>query len=434
MDIAIVGSGMAGLAVARILKDAGHHVTIFEALKGRGMDSHSLYFEGGLIDAPLRVMNQQLWKNTLSLAASLGIETFPVRTYMGCTWLNDHLQPEQTWLTTSRSKVGNFPMINNDDGWRYALRLGKGLWQLKRALKQFFASNSQEISLAQFINQYPIEPIFWHGCMMPVLYTICTCSAKTMGEWPAKPLLTFLQQLTQGEALLRMQGGTPALVNALLKEITVQGGAAVQNLVFTPDGMGVEVSTAQGSQCFDRVVVATPTNCLANFMHSDTFANDLALLQQFRFEHGDLVVHTDHSVMPAERSQWSALSYMMNRNFSQQQFSVWLNAVEPSLVGKNPVFQTWQPVTTIEPNKILLTAKLTRAVVDRHTATLQQQLQQLHRQPDRKVFYCGSWSCDGLPILESAVTSAMQVAAQLGAACHFEHLKPVVAIAPELGY
>ena len=62
MDIAVIGSGMAGLATARILKDAGHSVTIFEALPGRGMDSHSTEFEGGLIDAPLRVMNPHYGK------------------------------------------------------------------------------------------------------------------------------------------------------------------------------------------------------------------------------------------------------------------------------------------------------------------------------------------------------------------------------------
>jgi hypothetical protein len=35
--------------------------------------------------SPLRVMNPHLWKNTLSLAAHLGIKTFPVRTYMSCS-------------------------------------------------------------------------------------------------------------------------------------------------------------------------------------------------------------------------------------------------------------------------------------------------------------------------------------------------------------
>ena len=99
LDIAVIGSGMAGLATARILKDAGHNITIFEALPGRGMDSHSIEFEGGLIDAPLRVMNPHLWKNTLSLAAYLDIPTFPVRTFMACSWLfEDKTETEEPRL------------------------------------------------------------------------------------------------------------------------------------------------------------------------------------------------------------------------------------------------------------------------------------------------------------------------------------------------
>ncbi len=78
------------------------------------MDSHSIEFDGGIIDAPLRVMNPHLWKNTLSLAAHLGIKTFPVRTYMSCSWLFE--DRTETWLTTSRSRIGNFPIINNRKG------------------------------------------------------------------------------------------------------------------------------------------------------------------------------------------------------------------------------------------------------------------------------------------------------------------------------
>ncbi|MEG2263995.1 MAG: FAD-dependent oxidoreductase, partial [Acinetobacter sp.] len=209
LDIAVIGSGMAGLATARILQDAGHHITIFEALPGRGMDSHSLEFEGGLIDAPLRVMNPYLWKNTLSLATHLGIKTYPVRTYMACSWLFE--DKTETWLTTSRSRIGNIPIINNRKGLQqYGWRLVKGLLQLKVALTKFFKSKNQDISLAEFINRNEIEEVFWHGAVMPVLYTICTCNPKTIGEWPAKPLLIFLRQLTDGDALLRLQGGTPA--------------------------------------------------------------------------------------------------------------------------------------------------------------------------------------------------------------------------------
>lgn len=432
MDIAVIGSGMAGLATARILKDAGHNITIFEALTGRGMDSHSTEFEGGLIDAPLRVMNPHLWKNTLSLATYLGIKTYPVRTYMACSWLFE--DRTETWLTTTRSRIGNFPIINNRKGLQqYGWRLVKGMLQLKTAIAKFFKSKDQDITLAEFINQHDIEEVFWHGAVMPVLYTICTCNPKTIGEWPAEPLLIFLRQLTDGDALLRIQGGTPALVDKLIENINIQSGSAISKVTEQGDKVLVENNKGE-QQLFDRVVVATPTTKIEEFLDPVQFADDIALLKQFRFEQGQLVIHTDPSVMPPKRKDWSVLSYMMDRKFIRQQFTVWLNSVEPSLVGKNAVFQTWQPVTEIDPKKVISTVTLTRAVVDSQTVALNKELQQRHKSANRKVFFCGSWSCDGLPILESAVTSAMHIAEIFGAPLPFVGLKPKVEVAPQLGY
>ena len=432
MDIAVIGSGMAGLATARILKDAGHNITIFEALTGRGMDSHSTEFEGGLIDAPLRVMNPHLWKNTLSLATYLGIKTYPVRTYMACSWLFE--DRTETWLTTTRSRIGNFPIINNRKGLQqYGWRLVKGILQLKTAIAKFFKSKDQDITLAEFINQHDIEEVFWHGADMPELYTICTCNPKTIGEWPAKPLLIFLRQLTDGDALLRIQGGTPALVDKLIENINIQSGSAISKVTEQGDKVLVENNKGE-QQLFDRVVVATPTTKIEEFLDPVQFADDIALLKQFRFEQGQLVIHTDPSVMPPKRKDWSVLSYMMDRKFTRQQFTVWLNSVEPSLVGKNAVFQTWQPVTEIDPKKVISTVTLTRAVVDSQTVALNKELQQRHKSANRKVFFCGSWSCDGLPILESAVTSAMHIAEIFGAPLPFVGLKPKVEVAPQLGY
>ena len=432
LNIAVIGSGMAGLATARILKDAGHNITIFEALPGRGMDSHSIEFEDGLIDAPLRVMNPHLWKNTLSLATHLGIKTYPVRTYMACSWLFE--DRTETWLTTSRTRIGNFPIINNRKGiQQYGWRLVKGMLQLKTAIAKFFKSKNQDMTLAEFINRNEIEEVFWHGAVMPVLYTICTCDPKTIGEWPAKPLLVFLRQLTDGDALLRLQGGTPALVDKLIEGINIQSGAAITHVHQQEDGVVVENSAGQ-SQTFDRVVIATPTTKVQDFLDNQQFAEDIELLKQFKFEQGDLVIHTDQTVMPPKRKDWSVLSYMMDRKFTRQQFTVWLNSIEPTLVGKSPVFQTWRPVTPIDPKKIISTVTLTRAVVDSKTVALNKELQQRHHQDNRKVFFCGSWSCDGLPILESAVTSAMHIAEIFGAPLPFIDLKPQVEVAPQLGY
>jgi len=433
MHVAVVGSGMAGLAVARMLHDAGHQVTVFESSSKRGMDCHSLEFDGGLIDTPLRVMNSRLWKHTLGLASSLGIDMFPVRNYMSCTWLDDTHRPVETWLTSTRVKGLSLPIINHMGAIRkHGWSLVTGLFQLMRAVRQFLDDPKNDCSLGEFVSRYRINPLLWNGIVVPVLYTICTCSATTLRAWPARPLLAFIEQLTRGEPLLRMKGGTPALVDALIRGIPIQSGKAVTHLAMR--GEKVAVATDGGSHLFDCAVVATPTNRLRDFVRDQSLVSDVELLEKFRFETGELVVHTDSSVMPRDSRQWLPLSYMMSRDFEHHQFSVWINAVEPTLHGKRPVFQTWRPLSPIDPNSVIASASLTRAVVDGHTAKLHRALQERHQHPGRRVFFCGSWSCDGLPILESAVTSAMGVAERLGATLKFKDLAPRVEISREIGY
>ncbi|KAA0630980.1 monoamine oxidase, partial [Escherichia coli] len=166
------------------------------------------------------------------------------------------------------------------------------------------------------------------------------------GEWPAKPLLTFLRQLTDGDALLRLQGGTPALVDKLIEGIEIESGARIVSIKQQDDKVLVE-NSASLVKSFDRVVVATPTMHIEEFLDQSQFKDDIALLKKFKFEQGELVIHSDSSVMPPKRKDWAVLSYMMDRKFTRQQFTIWLNAIEPTLVGKSPVFQTWRPVTDI---------------------------------------------------------------------------------------
>jgi len=45
------------------------------------------------------------------------------------------------------------------------------------------------------------------------------------------------------------------------------------------------------------------------------------------------------------------------------------------------------------------------------------ELETLQLQPNRHIWFCGSYASHGIPLLESAVNSSVKVAAQLGVAC-----------------
>jgi predicted NAD/FAD-binding protein len=94
-------------------------------------------------------------------------------------------------------------------------------------------------------------------------------------------------------------------------------------------------------------------------------------------------------------------------------FSVWVNAVEPTLHGQSPIFQTWNPLFEPQPDQVISRTALSRAVVDHESQRALQTLETLHAETGRQVFFAGSWASMGIPLLESAVQSAMRVAQHL---------------------
>ena len=132
-----------------------------------------------------------------------------------------------------------------------------------------------------------------------------------------------------------------------------------------------------------------------------------------RFDHGELWVHSDTRFLPRRRSEWSALNFQMDRQFTEPMFTVLVNAVEPSLQNAPPVLQTWNPAFEPEAEHVIARVPLARAVVHAGTRSVQTALAELHAEPDRRVFFCGSWAYPGVPLLESAVRSAQAVATVL---------------------
>lgn len=409
--IAVIGSGMAGLAAARLAHLAGDQVTVFEAQQKRGMDAHSLNIHGGLVDVPLRVMNPLAWHSVLTLAEQVGVGTFPVHTYTSCSW-----DDRSTWFRSSRLPVLNWPWVGS---WRHlnlqTLTLARGLKQLAGATEVLRNSPQDQRLLSEFLADEQFQPIFWRGLILPILTTICTCHESHLMAWPARDLMMLLDTiLHSGNTLRRLTGGTPALVAGLAQGLNFMSGSPVVSVtrdVTAPHPL--QVRNARGdSDTFDRVIVATQANQL-DFLDPTDYPRERALLQGIRFDHGELWVHSDTRFLPSQRSEWSALNFQMSRDLNESMFTVLVNAVEPSLADAPPVLQTWNPLFEPAPEHVMARVPLARAVVHAGTRSVQEQLAALHAEPDRRVFFCGSWAYPGVPLLESAVRSAQAVAAVL---------------------
>jgi uncharacterized protein len=406
LKVAVIGSGMAGLAAARGCHEAGFDVTMFESCSGFGMSAHSMQVEGGIVDVPLRVMGEGNWQHTLALARRMGMGTFAADVRVSCNWMD-----RRTWFRSAHMPLTGWPMFGS---WRHVgprgLRLGIGLLRLARRTRRL-RSEAGDMLLDEFAWRHAPDRLFWRGLVLPILSTICTCDEEHLDNWPATQLLELLDDVLHSGELVRLDGGTARLAEALGKGIHCINGSEVRLVRQLDHGIEVVNASGEGGR-YDRVIVATQANQL-DFLDLEQFGEERGLLAGIRYANGELVVHRDERFMPARKSDWCALNFMMDRRLEDSMFTVWVNAVEPSLEGKPAVFQTWNPRFEPLEDQVIARVPMQRAVVTRRTDDILEQVERWHDRPDRRLFYCGSWAHPGVPLLETAVRSAEAVVARL---------------------
>ena len=409
--IAVIGSGMAGLAAGWMCREGGAEVTILEALANRGMDSHTQFLndeggESGYVDLPLRVMSPHAWPTVLELCEKVGVQTFEVDTTVASSWLN-----AETWFRSSKLQFGSkmipwapLNYLLRPETYRMLL----GFIRLSRSVPEVQDSG---LTLKEFADQHRTDPLFWKGLLYPILTTICTCDEKTLDQWPAQQILDLLQTIVFGARLLRLQGGTKALAEKLGEGLNWQNGIRVDKLVEKSSGIFLHSKNA-GFGPFDYVICAVQANQL-DFL-PEQYARESQLLNSFPYDSGTLWAHRDVRFMPERKQDWSPLHYQMDKEFRQSMFSVWVNPIEPTISHHQPVFQTWDPLFEPESEKVIAAVTMERAVINQDSQNLLRELDLLHKLPSRNVFFCGSYAAPGVPLLESAVRSAIKVVRHLG--------------------
>lgn len=409
--VAVIGSGIAGLVSAWLCREKGAEVTIIEARSKRGMDSQTQYInvdgvENGYVDVPLRVLSPQGWPTVLKICEKLKVNTFEVDTDVACSWMNSN-----TWFRSKKVKFGYkiFPFAPLN----YVLRKETfkilfGFIKLYMAKPELLNSG---LTLKEFAKKQPMDPIFWKGLIYPLLKTICTSDEKTLDSWPAKQILVLLQKIVFGSRLQRIKGGTKALAEKLGKGQNWKYDTQVEKLVEDSKGIFLNSKKYQLGP-FDYVICATQANQL-HFL-PEKYNQEKKILSSFPYSSGHLWVHRDIRFMPKKREDWSPIHYQMDKDLSRSMFSVWVNPIEPSISLHEPVLQTWNPLFEPKSEKVISTVPMERAVVSNFNQNLIEELDQLHKLPSRKVFFCGSYASPGVPLLESAVRSAIKTIKCIG--------------------
>jgi predicted NAD/FAD-binding protein/DUF1365 family protein len=308
--VAVIGSGVAGLTAAYVLR-RDSHVVLFEADSRLGghADTHQV---GELaIDTGFIVHNERTYPVLLRLFGELGIATQDSEMSMS-------VRDEATGLEYAGAlgARGLFPTARRlaDPAYLRMLTEVPRFHRRARALLATEAISEERPTFAEFLTDGGFSAYFQRHFAEPLIAAVWSCDPDHALDYPARTLFTFLQHhgmlgVFGSPQWKTVTGGSREYVRRVGELIDeVRTGTKVTSLRETPDG--VEITDGNGEVTLvDAVVVAThPDQALA--MLAEPTPAQAEVLAAIPYSQNLAQLHTDTSVLPREeraRASWNFL-------------------------------------------------------------------------------------------------------------------------------
>ena len=413
MRIAVIGGGISGNLVARLLWDE-HDVHLFESQSYLGGHSHTHDIElfGGryTVDTGFMVFNHRTYPNFTRLLELLQIPTRASDMSFG-------VRCERTGLEYQGSDLnGLFAQRVNLVRLRMYRMLADILRFNRLATKAVLTGELEEgQTVGQFLDRHRLGVAFREDYLLPCTGAIWSTRPAQMLDFPAKFLLGFchnhgLLQLRDRPIWRTIIGGSRQYVAALTAPFReqIRLRCAVRRVTRKADGVELETATGQ-REAFDQVIFATHANdTLA--MLADPSPDERRILGAFPYQENDAVLHTDVRLLPRLQRAWASWNYHKPRDTSQAVTVTYNLSRLQGHATPSPILLTLNRADQIDPQKIISRFTYTHPAYTVDSIAAQRCQQQLNG--CRRSYFCGAYW--GYGFHEDGVNSALVVARCFG--------------------
>ncbi len=403
MKVAIVGSGISGLAVAHRLRQHAH-VTLFEAGSYFGGHTHTVDLtlptpqgtQSWGVDTGFLVFNERTYPQLIALLAELNVETAPSDMSFSVQVPGARGTEPLEWSGSNLATV--FAQKRNLLSPRF-LGMLSDLLRFNR-LCTHLAVEGKDAELAEplqaFLDRHRFGSAFRNWYFLPMLGCIWSCPTDQMLQFPVATMIRFchnhgLLQVNDRPQWHTVVGGARHYVEKIVAGIPdARLNTPVRQI--ERDAAGVTLHTDRGSERFDHVVLAAHSDQSLAMLRQPSEA-EAEVLGAIRYQPNLAVLHTDTSVLPSRPAAWAAWNYERAADDQKESSRVCLhyllNKLQP-MPFDQPIVESLNPVRPIARDQILAEFEYSHPVFDLAAIEAQRRVPEL--QGEHHTWYCGAWT------------------------------------------
>lgn len=410
MRIAVIGSGIAGLASAWLLSRR-HQVVLFEANDYLGGHTHTHAIEQHgreyAVDSGFIVHNRAHYPLLTQLLAELGVPTQPTSMSFSVHNAASGLQYNATSLD------GLFCQRRNLVSPRFWGML-RDLYRFYRHAPALLRQTGPGPSLGDYLAEHGYGSAFRDEHLVPMASALWSSPPGQILAFPARYLVQFMAnhqmlQVTSRPEWRVICGGSRAYVDALQARWSVEVRLATPVQSLRRDAQGVELVWADRRERFDHAVLACHSD-QALALLADVDERERDILGAIAYQPNEAVLHTDASVLPPQRKAWAAWNTCVPADPGAPcGVSYWMNCLQ-RIDSPEPFIVTLNRTDAIDPARVLRRLRYAHPVYSHGAVAAQARKAEI--QGRRHTWYAGAYW--GWGFHEDGLRSGVEVSRALG--------------------